>query len=130
MLLGILPALCAIEDDGLDWVVDEYTARTPLDELMEAAENGNADAQYKLWLMYYNGDTVPKNYAEALKWFRRAAEEQGHREAQCQVGYMYHEGISTTQNKEETARWYRRAAAQGVFEEQFSIGLMYYDARV
>lgn len=43
---------------------------------------------------------------------------------------MYHEGISTTQNKEETARWYRRAAAQGVFEEQFSIGLMYYDARV
>lgn len=70
MLLGILPALRAIEDDGLDWVVDEYTARTPLDELMEAAENGNADAQYKLWLMYYNGDTVPKNYAEALKWFR------------------------------------------------------------
>ena len=38
------------------------------------AEQGPADAQIILGLIYLNGEGVAQDYAEAVKWFRRAAE--------------------------------------------------------
>jgi hypothetical protein len=49
------------------------------------AEQGLADAQYTLGIMYANGRGVAQNYAEALKWYRMAA-EQGNVAAQCNLG--------------------------------------------
>jgi uncharacterized protein len=40
-----------------------------------AAEQGNANAQYNLGVMYDNGDGVVQDYAEAVKWYRLAAEQ-------------------------------------------------------
>ena len=40
-----------------------------------AAEQGDADAQTDLGIMYDNGFGVPQDYAEALKWYRKAAEQ-------------------------------------------------------
>ena len=39
-----------------------------------------ARAQYNLGVCYKNGDGVTKNFAEAAKWCRRAA-QQGHQQA-------------------------------------------------
>ena len=44
------------------------------------AEQGDADAQYFLGKLYENGRGVRQNYAEAAKWYRKAA-EQSHAEA-------------------------------------------------
>src|SRR5262245_30153640 len=41
------------------------------------AEQGRASAQHALAKMYESGEGVPRDSAEAAKWFRRAA-EQGH----------------------------------------------------
>ena len=49
------------------------------------AEQGHADAQLNLGLMYAEGEGVPQDYVEAAKWYRRAA-EQGHTEDQFSVG--------------------------------------------
>jgi TPR repeat protein len=38
--------------------------------------------------MYREGEGVPQNYAEALKWFRKAA-DQGNANAQFKLGIMY-----------------------------------------
>ena len=46
-------------------------------EQFKAAEQGDAEAQTSLGLMYDNGKGVPQDYAEAVKWYRKAA-EQGH----------------------------------------------------
>jgi len=35
-----------------------------------AAEQGDADAQYNLGIMYRNGNGVPENDAEAVSWYR------------------------------------------------------------
>ncbi len=43
------------------------------------AEQGDADAQNKLGFMYDDGLGVPQDYAEAMKWYRNAA-EQGQRD--------------------------------------------------
>ncbi|MDO4440771.1 MAG: sel1 repeat family protein, partial [Moraxella sp.] len=37
------------------------------------AEQGNADAQFNLGNMYDNGNGVKQDYAQAVRWFRKAA---------------------------------------------------------
>ena len=39
----------------------------------KAAEQGDAEAQYNLGVMYDKGEGVPKNNVEAYKWFNLAA---------------------------------------------------------
>lgn len=50
----------------------------------EAAEDGIAEAQYKIGLMYTLGQGVEKNLPEAVFWYRRAA-QQHHTEAQAAI---------------------------------------------
>ena len=52
------------------------------------AEQGDADAQYYLGAMYENGRGVRQNYAEAAKWYRRAA-EQSHAEAEMRLNNLH-----------------------------------------
>ena len=62
--------------------------------------------------MYYYGKGVAQDNAEALKWYRKAA-EQGHASAQYNLGYMYEYGIGVAKDLHEARKWYQKAAAQG-----------------
>ena len=95
-----------------------------LDSLKAAAEQGIAEAQFILGVMYDTGRGVPQNDAEAVRWFRMAA-EQGNADAQVMLGYMYAAGEGVPQNDTEAARWFRMAAEQGIAEAQFHLGLVY-----
>ena len=53
---------------------------TALREWTPLAEQGNADAQYNLGLMYANGDGVLQDYVYAHMWFNIAA-SSGHKNA-------------------------------------------------
>ena len=46
-------------------------------EWLPLADQGDAQAQFNLGLMYANGRGVPQDAAQALTWFRKAA-AQGH----------------------------------------------------
>ena len=83
-----------------------------LTDIRKAAEQGNADAQFNLGWMYYEGEGVPKDDAEAARWFLKSA-EQGIATAQFNLGEMYKEGIGVPQDDAEAAKWYRKAAEQG-----------------
>ena len=48
---------------------------TAIQLLRQFAERGNPSAQFYLGFMYANARGVPKNYAEALKWYRLAADQ-------------------------------------------------------
>ena len=52
------------------------------------AEQGNAEAQTLLGAMYWSGDGLQRNHAEAAKWYLRAA-QQGYARAQNDIGFMY-----------------------------------------
>ena len=41
------------------------------------ADQGNADAQYRLGQMYYDGKGLPQNFSKAVIWLQQAA-ENGH----------------------------------------------------
>lgn len=90
----------------------------------QAAEQGNANAQYSLGNCYYNGQGVPKDYEEAVKWYRKAA-EQGYDVAQFNLGNCYYNGQGVTQNYQEAVKWYRKAAEQGNIDAQNDLGFCY-----
>jgi len=50
-----------------------------------SAEKGNADGQFWMGIAYFDGEGVPQNFNEALKWFRLAA-AQGHEAAREMLG--------------------------------------------
>ncbi|WIM09798.1 MAG: hypothetical protein OJF58_000751 [Enhydrobacter sp.] len=52
------------------------------------AEQGNAEAQTLLGAMYWSGEGVPRDHAQAAKWYLRAA-QQGYARAQNDIGFMY-----------------------------------------
>ena len=51
----------------------------------------DAAAQFKLGVMYENGEGVPKDSVKAVEWYRKAA-EQGYAPAQFKLGWMYANG--------------------------------------
>jgi TPR repeat protein len=92
------------------------------------AEQGNATAQYNLGFMYNNGEGVPQDDAEAVKWYRLAA-EQGNAGAQKNLGVMYQIGKGVPQDDAEAVKWYRLAAEQGDADAQYKLGVMYTNSR-
>jgi len=88
------------------------------------AEQGDVRAQSNLGAMYANGEGVPENDAEAVKWFRLAA-EQGMADAQYNLGVMYANGNGVPENDVEAVKWYRLAAEQGNANAQNNLGSMY-----
>ena len=78
----------------------------------KAAEQGYANAQCSLGVMYANGQGVGQSDAMAVKWYRKAA-EQGHAQAQFNLGVMYANGHGVPQDFPEALRWFRKAHAQG-----------------
>ena len=90
----------------------------------KAAAQGEAEAQFKLGLMYDEGKGVRQDHAEARKWFEKAA-AQGNAEAQSCLGFMYEKGQGVPQDYVKARKWYEKAAAQGDIEAQFNLGIMY-----
>ena len=82
------------------------------EETKRLAEQGDVLAQSNLGVMYSNGDGVPKDDAEAVRWFRLVA-EQGDAIAQSNLGLMYEYGDGVPQNNVRAYAWYSVAAAQG-----------------
>ena len=74
--------------------------------------------------MYSEGRGVLKDDAEAVKWYRLAA-EQGFAAAQNNLGVTYANGEGVPQDDAEAVRWYRLAAGQGHANAQGALGAMY-----
>lgn len=84
-----------------------------IDEIQKFAEEGNAEAQYELGLLYYYGDDVRADIQEAIRWFKKAA-EQGHIRAQFQLGEIYYYGKEGIRKDfDEAVKWLKLAAKQG-----------------
>jgi TPR repeat protein len=78
-----------------------------------AAEAGLAKAQVQLGQIYLQGvDEVPHDYAQAMKWFRKAA-EKGDPDGEFSLGNMYQQGLGVPENLPEAIAWYQRASKDG-----------------
>jgi TPR repeat protein len=94
------------------------------DLFAEAAQAGDARAQFNLGRMYLDGEGGPRDYAQALKWSEKAA-DQGIPGAQYNMGRLYGEGLGVRRNAQRAAGWYQKAAASGFSSAQVALGDMY-----
>lgn len=118
LLLGILVAASALSQ--------AVTMSVP--ELKARAEGGEAAAQFELGVRYHEGQGVPKDYAEAMRWFHKAA-DQGNPDAEFNLGVMYEKGRSVRPDYEQAIRWYRQAADQDYAPAEYNLGVMFDKAR-
>jgi TPR repeat protein len=63
-------------------------------------------------VMYELGQGVAQDYAQALAWYRKAA-DQGNAGAQINLGDMYRDGHGVPQDYVRAHMWYNLAASQG-----------------
>jgi TPR repeat protein len=61
--------------------------------------------------MYANGEGVTRDYAEAVKWYRKAA-NQGYARAQSNLGTMYSNGHGVPQDYLLAYMWFNVAASK------------------
>lgn len=88
------------------------------------AEAGNAEAQYRMAIMYQNGLGVLANNELAFKNMLSAA-EQGLDLAQHGLGFMYMEGECVEQDGELAVQWFLKAAEQGLVGSQATLAMLY-----
>jgi TPR repeat protein len=67
---------------------------------------------YDLGLCHKDGHGVPRDHAQAVHWYRKAA-EQGNEVAERNLGFCYVHGRSVSENPVEACKWFRLAADQG-----------------
>ena len=92
--------------------------------LRARAERGNAQAQYRMGVLYSDGRGVPQDEAEATALISMAA-ESGHPDAQCCMGVKCEHGFGVPRNFVRAVAWYCRAAEHGDTDAYYQLGMMY-----
>lgn len=85
-----------------------------------SAEQGYADAQFNLGLLYANGEGVELDASKAAELFKQAA-EQGNVDAQNNLAAMYFTGEGVNRDVDKAIEWFEKAAKQGNAEAQANL---------
>jgi uncharacterized protein len=88
------------------------TLRKPEVGNSKAANQGYADAEYNLGILYHNGDGVTKDHREAARWYKLAA-EKGNTKAQFNLALMYYRGEDLTKDYVQAYMWAGLSATNG-----------------
>ena len=128
LVLGLVaPVVAADLDEAVTAARGgEYAAA--LRRLSPLAAKGDARAQFDIGFMHAYGWGVPRNQAEAITWYRKAA-DQGLAVAQHFLGIAYVNGEGVPRDNAEAERWFARAAAQGFSQARYMLGIMTMDGR-
>ena len=96
--------------------------------LRQAAEKGNADAQYFMGDCYGTGKGVQQDYKESFKWYKLSA-EQGDKYAQSNLAAYYSAGLGVEKDYNEAVKWARKSAEQGHANAENRLGSFYYSGQ-
>ena len=88
--------------------------------LMQSANDGNAEAQFKVGQMFELSKALPT----AISWYVKAA-EQKYEPAATQLFTIYGSGAGVTQDLAESVKWARVSAGLGNNLCQFVLGVAY-----
>lgn len=91
---------------------------------IDAAKEGNADAEYIIGRCYHRGECVEKNDSLAFEWYQKSA-NKGNTKAQTCLGACYELGLGVKQNYPLAVMWYKKAAEQGNSKAQTCLGYCY-----
>jgi localization factor PodJL len=92
--------------------------------LTQAADKGQAVAQYRLGTLYERGQGVAADPAKAMHLYELAA-DQGNRKAMHNLAVAYASGPAAKRNMTLAARWFAKAAVLGLADSQFNLAVLY-----
>ncbi len=126
VIIGKLKGNLNIEKLEADAINKITESDKPID--FEQVAKAKAVANYSLGEMYNTGESVPKDYKKAAKFYRLAS-DQGFAQAQNRLGEMYMYGHGVPQDYKETVKWLKLAAEQGHANAQLNLGVMYHNGQ-
>jgi TonB family protein len=88
---------------------------TALKEWQGLADSGNAEAEFRVGVMYEHGQGIPAATKEAANWYRKAA-DQAYAQAQYALGMLYANGQGGLQDNVQAYMWLDLSSALGVAE--------------
>ena len=98
--------------------------RKVLAEIRAGADKGDAKARYELGRAFFSGTLgVAKDDAEAVKWFRKAA-EQNYADAQYILGVCYDSGEGVAKDEIEAYKWWLLAAGHGNDDAKYNMTIV------
>jgi TPR repeat protein len=95
--------------------------------ILPKAQQGDANAQFNLALLYENGVGIPRDARSAVYWYTKAA-QQGHVNAQYRLGTIYRYGYGDEVlllDSKKAVYWITKASEQGHVIAQYNLGHMY-----
>jgi TPR repeat protein/serine/threonine protein kinase len=104
----------------------QTTVTVLIEDVRIAAEQGNASAELLLGSMYFDGEGVERNYAEAFAWYQRAASD-GLAEAENNLGASYLNGWGVEKDSRAAMVWFHKAAMQDSPAAEYNLGVMYFE---
>ena len=104
----------------------DYVAALEIYETLAA--NGDAQAQYRLGLMFEQGLGTDVDAQASQQWFERAA-QQNSPQALDALATKYRQGSGVIQNFKEALRLYLQAAEQGYPRAQHNLGSAFADGK-
>ena len=111
--------------------VDDTPAPAPEPKpvtLADAANAGNAAAEYTLGDAYVRGDGVAQSDTQAVSWIRKAA-AQGLTIAQYRLATFYEKGRGVGQDNARALQLYEQAANKGNVKAMHNLAVMYAEGR-
>lgn len=90
----------------------------------QAADLGEAYAEYSVGFMYEKGQGTTRDYAQALKWLA-AASQQEDVQAEYELALMNERGLGTPADPNAAFSLYRQAADNGLAKAQNRVGEAY-----
>lgn len=111
ILLILTISACSKETDPKK-MFDKGDYEAAFNLWLPLAENGDADAQNYLGIIYSLGLGKEKDYKKSLAWYERAA-KAGNADAQRNYGDMLNFGRGTKKDNYQAYKWYFAASQQG-----------------
>lgn len=123
----LLLATAPVADSGTEEGITAFEAgnfNKAYEELKPAAHEGNAEAQHRLGMLYFNGLHVEKNYEMARQWLYKA-HANGHAGATSSLGLLYENGEGVESDPKRAFRLYKKSAKAGNPAGQANLGRAY-----
>ena len=128
LLLILFPSVFADYEDGVN-AAFKGDFETALYEFTVAAEEGLDLAQYNLAILYFTGQGVEQDTAEAFRWTEAAA-LQGHVAAQFNLGSLYYAGDGVEADTTKAVELFEGAARAGHASAALILANMYADGEL
>lgn len=104
---------------------EEYEKSFPV--FYQLANEGDADAQFNLGIMYQDGHGMEHDFVEAAKWYKLAA-AQGHIYAQSNLGGLYWDGAGVPRSRDLAFEYLELAAQKDDVLSQFNLAMFLYQS--